>query len=1155
MRTDSIPARVSQVGCGIIGILFSSIALADDELPRLAGVVTDSQGQRIENAIVRVVGEKQTFIPPYRSRGVVESRTDAEGRFVIELKPMDMVLLANYQPKVQVIVWAPEHNVVIQRLPATRFMSDAPFDVRLPLKSECTVRLIDVDGKPIANALLSPAMLSDLDFAYGELNFLDCITNDNGLATFNGIGASNLKQVYAHGQSIGHQSLELTAGNEEAGEPLRATALRVQKMDTRLLAPEQAFAGQVEFERVIVSFISRPNDNAASYLWHEVQSDKQGNVRDVLITNSMTSIRLDLPHDFSYLAQDAEVQKDGLLQPIQLVQASIVTGRVIDSASGRGLENIYIDQYSRDWRLSFSDASGRFSYWVAPTPHDGFFAQDPLGRFVSSRAFYTRPEGLPDETGVFRVLDQKLNPMAQAIGTVVDLDGSPIAGAEVAVTYQVEKFAHSVSQFSDSKGQYRLCHVASGTNVKLSAQTNTARSPELEVLAEHEPLPALALRPLTLRTFSGQVLDQAGRPIQHAKVTFKKSVVFVEENFDGEDRLDSPLFDSSMQILTDEHGHFTSPPTGAEVNDVAFVVEARGFRKYHSPWIDLSSLDSSLTDIALPPPSGGHRLRAESARRSHDVRVVSSSGADLTELRFVSLGARAGRTQQVSATPQFSVELSNSPQILAAIADNHQPTFLFLDEIPPAITFTLEPNSSATPSAAQFEPRSNGHKVRRQLAGRLLSQLQPIEPSDTVYKRRLSFECLMFENPDKALQKVVSGEVAGFELVISPGYTPLSLEFIESLMPHLTIPQVSMAMKLQAAKLTDDPLQVQRYLDEVVEELKIMPGNEQASAASRVACALIRQSQSERAESLLRETWIKMPSLNEFVAKGVRQEKDRRYVGVARNFGPELALVNKRSSLKLIELGGSANEIPKLQSEAVVFLASQAKPGWQLVAQAFLDGKVDAGGVMSFLRKTDFKNVSEGLKLVEMVDSAAVRASLLLNMAEHGEGTNRSLRLSLLNNVLEELKQAQFKGGEPHPAELAAKASRMALEEDSGLLSDVLYFESLWLCDGSAFVTPFNTLCRVAQELAPNRPYAAKYLIEPCFDDWSWLYTVRNSSLMFESNRPLEVAALVDAEWAVRLAEGLMDNHLRGQRSRRLATVYSIINSWARDTLDMERPF
>lgn len=1151
-------------GCAFerVTVLLSALCLAlpfkaveaQETNAGLNGRVIDSTEQPIKSATVIVVGEPTRFMPSFRSRGKIKTSTNAAGEFSLEFEKEHLPILSSYQPKIRVVAWAPQQNLLVKQFPSTRMMSDAPLELVLEESLEAKIKVQTPDGVPLANAVVSPAKVSGMEFAFGELDFLNAKTDANGSARISGIDPHALEQIYVQSEEHGNQSLALTASKRSDAPYMEAVLLK-----THLASTEFAFDKPdptLDMEQIAVSFVSKPREGGTDFVWHEVFAQKDGKLEQVRIAAGQTEIRLDMPGDFPFAATEREIQKDGKLQPISIEKASLVSGKVVDAKSGDGLPGIHISQFRVDWRLTFTNSNGEFGYWVSSQPSDGFYPHDPLGKHVSSLAFYTRPEALPDENGIIDAGEHKLDRMPCVVGKVIDQAGKPVAAAKVTVSHQVGRFTYSVALFTDNDGRFQLYHIAEGTQATLSAATEELRTAnETDILLEDGKKIELKAVPIIRRSFSGHIVDAAGRPVANAAIKLKKTKISVAENYSGADRIDEPIFDSSTTIRTDGKGYFESPPTGADLTEVAFDVEAKGFRKYHSPWLQVERTDGSgATEerVELKLQNQAFRLQQAATKQTCEINVVSVTEQKLSGIRLVSLGSHSGLKKLQPNTSQFEAELLSGAQVLAVTADGHFPSFHLLDRIPKNLDVQLH-SSNENESNFDLKNARADESHRKQLAVRLIEKLAKIDKSDTVFKRRLHFETMVYATPAKALALFESGEASEFEMMINPAYSPISPDFLRSILPNINTPQVSTMLKLHLAKLQDDEASSQQLMQAAIDELSKLSGSEKAIMASRVASALVSMDRKVEAKQLIESTWQELSSLQDFVREGTRDDKSSSYRGVCRFFGPELALADKRAAMKLIELGAFSNEIQWLQSEAAVFLANQGDTSWRLVVKAYLDGQINGFGLLSFLRKARFTDVEQGTQLAESLESSNIKAFFLSRLAQQNE-IGQDKELELFERVLENLKDAQFQPGHPHPAFVAAEASRVCFARDKRL-SDNLCFQALWLGEGTGSILPFDTICALARELAVNRPELARCLIEESVKDWSWLYNVRNSELMFQNNRPLEVAGVIDPNWAYELATELMESQLSGQRSRRIATVHCLINSWARDALNMSPPF
>ncbi|TWU42231.1 hypothetical protein [Novipirellula artificiosorum] len=114
-------------------------------------------------------------------------------------------------------------------------------------------------------------------------------------------------------------------------------------------------------------------------------------------------------------------------------------------------------------------------------------------------------------------------------------------------------------------------------------------------------------------------------------------------------------------------------------------------------------------------------------------------------------------------------------------------------------------------------------------------------------------------------------------------------------------------------------------------------------------------------------------------------------------------------------------------------------------------------------------------------------------------------------------------------------------------LAEDYRFEAFWVEKESNLITPFPHVSKVAQYFASTDAEVAHALIEPCFDDWSWLFGQRDSEVMFSNNNPLHAAAAIDHPWTIALVDDLFKRHLSDRPSRKLQTVSGVIRSLTKE--------
>ncbi len=1120
-------------------------------LAELTGIVVDDSEVPVVDATVCLVGAESYARPVMRTRGRILTKTDSSGKFTLSLLPQDLPILASHSPNVTLVVAAEQHSLHVDRFPATRMQSNAPMKVVLKADDSCSLSIRDSTGKPAQAVEIMPAEVDGKKFAYRELDFLSATTDALGSVQLQHVSNKRVSAVYVSSRELGKQLLRTTLSKADAGggKPrLTAQAIAITKQSIaftfpRDIPPEE----RPDLSALRATFISNVEEQGVEFVWDEVAAHPEGEFPSVLVARGNTSVRLDVPDDFAFLISRDPVQVNGEFKTLEFVAADLVTCRAIDSNTADGIPGLIAQTFSPTWRYSFTDAQGRLAYWTHGIS-DGFYVSDPLGRYMSPRAFYRKPQGLPDENRIIRVPAESMIPMSGAQGIVLDSKGQPAGGVAIEVTYQKERFTNQVRLFSDTDGRFAFHHIPEGANVQLSASSPDQRTTSpVEFNAETGQQIQLQMSKVFPQSFSAKLTDTTGKPIAGATIVLKKSSVVVEENFSAEDRTESPLFSVASLIETDADGVFESPTTASELSQVAFEASAPGYRQFHSQWFQLDTPQSERT-VKLKSEGASFKLQSVATPQQVAVTIASSEGQELSGVQFLSFGPHTGLIRESDCSSSFSVVLKNGKQVIAARAEGYAPKFVLVDELPDKVHIALHP-SDGDPMDAQVDllgheaaHRESPQVDRLDLAKRLLAKVKSDGGADSFHRMILRTKIELFTDPTGLADRIKREK--NWQMMPWPSSSPAGKEFAYSVLEELDDPKVRPALIIELAKLEDDIKVQRRLIDEILANVEGLGGVDQATMGARAACLLVSAGQHEQAKQLIRDIWDNQDGLKDLVSRGIRVGGAAPYRGLARYFAPELAMVQRRTALKLIELCGDANEIPWLQTQAVCFLANSGDSSWKIAVRTFLDGKLHGIGLRDFLSKTRFSNIEQGRQLVPFLDSTLAKADLLMHLAQQPEVADDAQRIELLEQAHQCILDSNMTPGVTHPAWLAADISDRCQDLAPALAKQGL-FTAFWKCEGTHSILPFDTLAGIVSRVGEGEPMLARHLTEACVDDWSWLYNVRNSGLMFESNRPLEMAALVDPAWATGLAIELMENHFEYDTSRQLATVSSVIGVWA----------
>ncbi|BDI28407.1 hypothetical protein CCAX7_004580 [Capsulimonas corticalis] len=254
-----------------------------------------------------------------------------------------------------------------------------------------------------------------------------------------------------------------------------------------------------------------------------------------------------------------------------LIHGGVITGHVTDPVTGKPVANASV---SVTGPAHPSTSRGSLS---VQTDNNGMYKiHAPAGaQTVSVYTYgsnsYVEPQTIKIADGETKTLDWKIAPPKEvrAIhGVVVGPDGAPVAEAEVLLQ---DPFSGFPSKTTDEQGRFTFNPSLFGDDARLFA-----RSGNLATLAGVAP-PAddssitLHLTANALSVFSGQINDQDGKPLPHAKVAL---VRWTKRN--GGMDVDS--------VNTDDAGRYTFPATYTDV-EYSVRAEAPGYASNYSTQI------------------------------------------------------------------------------------------------------------------------------------------------------------------------------------------------------------------------------------------------------------------------------------------------------------------------------------------------------------------------------------------------------------------------------------------------------------------------------------------------------------------------------------------------------------------------------------------
>ena len=494
----------------------------------IVGTVRDPFGQAVEGAKAWLVfGDGDNLDPP------LQTSSNSEGRIAFPEADEERLKTGR---SVTVIARDDAQRLGWRRLSTASLGRD--FEVRLRVGSDTTGQVVNADGRPVAGAKLtcetffvphttSPESSADL--------FPELAANYAATTDAEGKFALSLTPTGVHVRcrlsAPGFADSKVVL---QAGEPARIRVSEPGSITGRFIFPDGAKRSAFEY-RLEIASQAEPSEKPDAV--HVVQSqvavvDAEGGFRFDGLLPARYVISPVENQNAPFFAEATEVLEIKAGQhlsdvAIPLKQAQHVRGRVIDGATGDGVESVELSVRvwgSRDDREASSDSQGRFSFWALPGKVHVAVREVP-NRFVPpaiARAeFREAPEGEWPTIELTRA--------AVVEGLVVDEAGAPVPFAQVDVTLDRQNLASpSLRQGTDRtppktdrSGRFTIGRLDPAQSLKLRARTSvavTAGATSIK-LSELAGQVTLIVSPKNACRISGRILDEEGNPLAQANVS------------------------------------------------------------------------------------------------------------------------------------------------------------------------------------------------------------------------------------------------------------------------------------------------------------------------------------------------------------------------------------------------------------------------------------------------------------------------------------------------------------------------------------------------------------------------------------------------------------------------------------------------------------
>ena len=307
------------------------------------------------------------------------------------------------------------------------------------------------------------------------------------------------------------------------------------------------------------------------------------------------------------------------------------------------------------------------------------------------------------------------------------------------------------------------------------------------------------------------------------------------------------------------------------------------------------------------------------------------------------------------------------------------------------------------------------------------------------------------------------------------------------------------------------------------------------------------------AKSIMREAWDKSSQLQAMVAENKRQQM----VGASRLFARTMALVDPDTSLKLIALSAVPNEINGLRTEALILVADSDPEKFQQMMAEFGYDQLEPTSFAWFVENYGVRNVSVVAAIARRMPDSMVKAETLVRLARRARQLGDPCAVELCGEALPVLYRLDLSCADEnaffHNSRRAAGLVGDVYQVAPELVPDFL-FASMWLWSGShGDGNDFQLISAIASAMARFDPPVARRLVEPCCDEFSWLYDESHPSLAYRRCGVLAAATWIDPSWAAQIVRRIATTGLAADDMHRLELVSGVMDQLRAMIVDVQR--
>ncbi|MEM7559863.1 MAG: carboxypeptidase-like regulatory domain-containing protein, partial [Planctomycetota bacterium] len=587
---------------------------------------------------------------------------------------------------------------------------------------------------------------------------------------------------------------------------------------------------------------------------------------------------------------------------------------------GKPIENLTINGTIRQSGLT--DSKGEIRLWLAEgSTLDGqlfhFDAFERYGMEAFGINLVRKKEESPGRVPPFTIPDT-----ASVHGKVVDESGAAVVGAKVNGSFSQERFAMQKDTYSDRNGRFVLRGIPKNAKVELSARRDyllsDANSPIVADAAvdyaEQEPSKILLRQQLTAR-LTGTLVDDRGRPVSGAIVRVNRAQVSQKEGYSNEELFPQLLEDGEQGFRTDAEGRFETQPVVNFDKRFQIEVETAGYHRYRSAFRNGARRKRTGGVLDL----GEFKLLNQAKKFETQIRVAGPDGKPLSGAELAVIGAFSGRVfGKTDDQGQASMELQHSPSLLLVRAEGLPVHMQLLDPGKAELNLSIPAGLPGLVSMKQRVPQL------RSIAKQLVDSLEQPQPGKSTPYQQLRYFGALATADSKRFASIMLDKKEKYQAKQTIAMTSTNTLFRE--VPELCMDAISLLSPSPLAKagLLSGLAQAMKnneareeVLGEAVLTASELSGDARLQSTGYVALSLLLDGRNDEAVEFIQESWEAATELQEMLTESRREHKR----GVARVFVPYLALLDAEKSLKLIKLTADAQEVPALQSQALVLLS------------------------------------------------------------------------------------------------------------------------------------------------------------------------------------------------------------------------------------------